>query len=342
MEAEYILSLDDLKAFCERNRNTLSQYGGVYGGCKKCKRYKECIYKSKCSYIDGITHMGLDDTRFPKMLGFLQNNVELLHAVPAKAFEKAYGLFSSYLPCQFDSHAIIENLDRISDVYTLLTDEESKLAFLNVLMYRLTLQTDYVLRAYSSVPQYFISEFRGLDSDEVYVDCGAYIGDSLDDYCRYNQAPKKAYLFEPDPANAEKLHLAVLRYPNTEAVILKKGVYKTTGILHLFDGAKECSRLSKEEQSGCIPIDVVSIDDSIMEHISFLKMDIEGSEKDAILGAANHIREAYPKLAICIYHLISDLWEIPLMIKQMFPDYDHFELHHHSTGFFDTVLYVYR
>ena len=338
MEAEYILSLDNLRAFCERNRITLSQYGG---DCKKCKRHKECCYKSKEFYVDRLKHMELDDTKYPKMIRMVQNHNDLLYVVPAKAYEKAWGLFSSYLPCQFDSSEIIENLDRISDVYTLLTDEESKLAFLNVLMYRLTLQTDYVLRAYSSVPQYFISEFRGLDSDEVYVDCGAYIGDSLDDYCRYNQAPKKAYLFEPDPANAEKLHLAVLRYPNTEAVILKKGVYKTTGILHLVDGAKVCSRLSQEEQKGCVPIDVVSIDDSIMEHISFLKMDIEGSEKDAILGAAEHIRDTYPRLAICIYHMTSDLWEIPLMIKQMFPNYKHFEIHHHSTGFAETVLYVY-
>ena len=99
--------------------------------------------------------------------------------------------------------------------------------------------------------------------------------------------------------------------------------------------------LSEYEEDGGVPLPVTSIDDAIKENISFIKMDIEGSEYKAIIGAQDHIRNDYPKLAICVYHSPEDLWEIPLMIHRMFPKYNKFELRHHSKDFRETVLYVY-
>jgi hypothetical protein len=73
----------------------------------------------------------------------------------------------------------------------------------------------------------------------------------------------------------------------------------------------------------------------------FIKMDIEGSEPEALKGSANTITARKPKLAICLYHRIEDFWEIPLYLHDLVPWYKLFVRHH--TSIFDlteTVLYA--
>ncbi|MFH1618985.1 MAG: FkbM family methyltransferase [bacterium] len=68
-------------------------------------------------------------------------------------------------------------------------------------------------------------------------------------------------------------------------------------------------------------------------------MDIEGAELDALKGAAETIKKNRPKLAICIYHKPSDLFEIPLFIKSLVPEY-RFYLRQHQPISCDLVLYA--
>ena len=68
-------------------------------------------------------------------------------------------------------------------------------------------------------------------------------------------------------------------------------------------------------------------------------MDIEGSEQDALLGAAGIIRRDRPRLAICIYHKPEDLYEIPFLIKELVPEYRLY-IRHHSDTYAETVLYA--
>jgi hypothetical protein len=72
---------------------------------------------------------------------------------------------------------------------------------------------------------------------------------------------------------------------------------------------------------------------------TFIKMDIEGSEIDALNGAAGIIRRDKPKLAVCVYHKPSDLWKIPLLVHNLQPKYQ-FYLRHYSNHLSDTVLYA--
>lgn len=68
-------------------------------------------------------------------------------------------------------------------------------------------------------------------------------------------------------------------------------------------------------------------------------MDIEGSEKEALIGATKIIREKKPKLAICAYHKVEDVYELPLIIQMLRADYK-FVLRQHYEGCFDMVLYA--
>ena len=78
----------------------------------------------------------------------------------------------------------------------------------------------------------------------------------------------------------------------------------------------------------------------ICDEITFVKMDIEGAEMDALQGMEKMIQRNKPKLAICIYHKFEDLWEIPNYIKSLVPEYS-FLIRHHNYDHTETVLYAY-
>lgn len=89
-----------------------------------------------------------------------------------------------------------------------------------------------------------------------------------------------------------------------------------------------------------VEIPVCALDDVCNDRdITFIKMDIEGSERQALLGSRKTIERCKPKLAISIYHKSEDIWELPDLILQMNRDYT-FYLRHYSLASEDTVLYA--
>lgn len=72
---------------------------------------------------------------------------------------------------------------------------------------------------------------------------------------------------------------------------------------------------------------------------TFIKMDIEGAELEALEGAKTTIVKNKPKLAICLYHKPDDLWKIPLYLKDLVPEYK-FYIRHHGKVRWETVLYA--
>ncbi|WP_442857226.1 FkbM family methyltransferase [Butyrivibrio sp. INlla18] len=84
---------------------------------------------------------------------------------------------------------------------------------------------------------------------------------------------------------------------------------------------------------GCLNVFLGEVD------ATFIKMDIEGAEKNAILGAAHIIKKNKPKLVICIYHSDGDMMNIQLVIHEMVPEYKLY-VRHHSNSYPETVLYV--
>lgn len=72
---------------------------------------------------------------------------------------------------------------------------------------------------------------------------------------------------------------------------------------------------------------------------TFIKMDIEGAEKEALIGAEQIIRCHKPKLAICVYHKPEDIYVLPELINSFREDY-RFYLRHYSNTIYETVLYA--
>lgn len=218
-----------------------------------------------------------------------------------------------------------------------LADEKSKKAL-----------NDYIFQRMSGVyrkecyewNQYFPDDIIHLQQEETFVDCGAYLGESTVDFINCLQIQgihtyKKIISIEAEKQNFMKLKDHLKSYSNVETVYA--GVWSETGILLIRSGYGDNSSISDE---GTEPVEVKSVDDIVKEErVTYIKMDIEGSELKALYGAEKTIRKYKPRLAVCIYHKPEDLVEIPWYIHSLRDDYQ-FYIRNHSPYGIETVLYA--
>lgn len=165
---------------------------------------------------------------------------------------------------------------------------------------------------------YFDLDIVKCDENEVFVDLGAYIGDTVKDYIASYNTYKKIYCYEIVPETFETLKGNLAQYPNIE--FRQKGAAEKEGTMHISENEINLS-MHKLTDEGTLEVPVVTIDADITEPVTFIKMDIEGGEQNAILGCARHIRESHPKLAISAYHNNEDIWKCARMIDEIDPGY---------------------
>lgn len=193
-------------------------------------------------------------------------------------------------------------------------------------------------KCYVSKP-YFNSLTSGLHVDTL-VDCGAYDGDSIHDFISLFDDYTDIIAFEPDSANATKLAMRIKNEGISNVTILKKGVGSQYGILRFRANGTSNSSL---DDSGDIEIEITTLD-TIAPQLNgtvFIKMDIEGSELEALRGAETLIKNRHPILAVCVYHKEEDLIEIPQYINSIVGDgvYDYY-LRFHGLDLAELVFYA--
>lgn len=229
----------------------------------------------------------------------------------------------------------LEEADLLEDIKAqmneLLFDDESKNVFNNLVKFYLTGDEKYFDLIPYSNEKYF-SKLYGIGNEEVFVDCGAYTGDTIDDFIRYT-GQGTIYAFEPDP---DLYHMLVMKYNNDNIHIINAAVSNKKGKL-LFGCDGEGGAVNPK---GDICVDSVRLDESISETISLLKMDNEGAEMSALEGAEQLIYRSYPKLAICVYHKWNDIYKIPFYIHEKYPEYKIALRHHSKNTLYEFVMYA--
>lgn len=211
-----------------------------------------------------------------------------------------------------------QEVEKYRWLYEHLGDNRSKKVLNGIIQYWLTFNTSILHSLCETIfSDYYDPDILECDENDVMVDLGAYTGDSVSDYIHTYGTYKKIYAYEITPSTYQTLLQNVSKYSNVTA--LQKGVSSQAGTMYVDDVLHGAG--NKLLDSGNTPVEVVTLDEDIQEPISVIKMDIEGAEKDALLGASGHIQQDKPKLVISSYHLPEDIFEVPFLIHSMRDDY---------------------
>lgn len=201
-------------------------------------------------------------------------------------------------------------------VYSLLCDDESRLVFKNILYYRLTGRVDYLKSCESNTDS--IYGLLSPKDGDIYMDLGAYNGDTVLGFASHCSNYGEIYAVEPDVKTFRKLQ------KNTENMrdvkLLNAAIHDKSMMLPFSMQGGRNSSFSADERA--ILTRTVSVDDILQgKPVHCIKMDVEGSECAAIDGAYRTILQHKPKLAISCYHRIDDIVTIPDKIAQIRGDY---------------------
>lgn len=216
-----------------------------------------------------------------------------------------------------------EHLKDFIWLYSRLCDWRSKLVLFNMLCNWITLDLSYLRNMKeANFIDYFDLDLIQCNDNEVFVDLGAWIGDSTLNYINTYGKYKRIYCYEIDESNMDKTKKNLAEFPNIEYRLKGAGSKNSTMFIRSYKD-QSCNKIVSTNTGKAI--EIVSIDDDISEKISLIKMDIEGAEQEALLGCKRHIQEESPKLLISVYHNNEDIWKIPRMIDEINPNY-HFYL----------------
>ncbi|KAA6463096.1 FkbM family methyltransferase [Acidobacteria bacterium AB60] len=236
-------------------------------------------------------------------------------------------------------HQLHLQADRVQAAFNLMADDQSRREYIAQVRFRLLGDFDNLPDPVSG-PIYFRDDLFKAEKDEVYVDCGGFDGDSLSLFLAWTgNSFRSAVVFEPDPANFEKLERRVSSLPaslSKQITLYRAATGKINEKVMMEVGSGPSSQIGK----GDLEVESLALDNLLEGHpVTFIKMDIEGSEMATLEGAEKVIRENAPILAISAYHRQSDLWNIPLLIHSFNPDYS-FYLRPHMIEGWDLVCYA--
>jgi FkbM family methyltransferase len=270
-------------------------------------------------------------------------------------FEQAVRVLSSpRLDYRLADHRpfIIGNIEKYLELEERLDDSLSKETLRRVTLFHLTTCREFyrhVERPYPTL--YFRSGIFELSPHERFVDCGASIGESISNLLTItNFRFECAWLIEPDKHNVATLNALLKRFDRVPGNISPK-IKLIPAAVGAAPGSVPFSHMGGHggyvlDAAGGVdggqeePVQVVRLDDVIDAAPTFIKMDIEGSELDALRGAAGTIKQYRPRLAVSAYHRGSDLISLTEYVLSLRPDYK-VGLRHHTPLRWDTCLYFF-
>lgn len=311
------------------------------------EKWGKLFYGIKCISPEEL--FKLNKTKNILVVTFIGNPIEL-----NKILKKQNIIFVNASDCIFE---MICNMNRsaawfkknnILQVLDWLEDEESQKIYTNVLCNRIApLLSKYDYDELYSEGEYFSTDIFKAGNNEYFVDGGAFDGDTIERLLKCTDGQfGHIYAFEMDKGNYKNLEENVnklinnYQLPSNKISLYNSGIWDCNQQMPY--GKENCG----SNESFCLfkrdNIDyanMIRLDD-ILEKVSLIKMDIEGAEYNALIGAEKVIIKNRPKLAICIYHRLQDFWEIPSYIKSLVPQYKLYVRHHQNGTMGGTVLYA--
>lgn len=185
--------------------------------------------------------------------------------------------------------------------------------------------------------QYF--DYLNAEENEVFVDGGVYDGATSGDFVKWTNGKYEAiYGFEANPYCIKKCRRFYIDNSIHDVELIEKGMWDKKTRMGFVGDYSKTSRISN---NGNEVIDLDTIDNVLNgRRATFIKMDIEGAEYLALLGAKETIKKYRPRMALSVYHKPQDIIEIPALLLEYVEDYK-FALRQYSSAADETILYVY-
>ncbi|MBP3857027.1 MAG: FkbM family methyltransferase [Ruminiclostridium sp.] len=243
----------------------------------------------------------------------------------------------------FDSDYISDHEFELMQLKSLLADDPSRNCLDLIMKYRITGDIGILRSCETSKQEAF--ELLNIGTDETYVDLGAYNGDTVEEFLKYTGKKfKKIYALEPDRRSFSKLRRRL--YYISAALLTAKNAaaWNTDTTLTFYNKAGRSSSLSAgnsgQTRGRGIETEAITVDTLLDgKPATLIKYDVEGSEREALLGSEQTIRKYKPRLIVSLYHRTGDLVELPLLINEINPEYRFYLRHHPYVPAWDTNLY---
>lgn len=233
----------------------------------------------------------------------------------------------------FDIDFFRANKQTLMETEALFADTESVRIYRNIIAYKLTGDISFLKSCESSRDDCY-RDILHTEKFTSYADLGAYNGDSIRELLNYAHNLKKVYAMEPDPRNYRKLneYYAALTDPTFELIPCECGAWSHNDTLCFDKSGNRNSGLLENASDFCACINsrakkltsvrVCSLDSLLDgDTVDYIKYDVEGSEREALLGSQKAIQAHRPALLVSLYHRSEDLMTLPRLVKDIQPSY---------------------
>jgi len=235
-------------------------------------------------------------------------------------------------------HLIRDNEQSIRLCYSLFADDASRTEFVEQLRFRYWLDSERVPSARLTKQTYFLVPSR---KDEVFADCGALDGDSIRAFIEHSGGHFDHVIgIEPDPDSNKLLSHYLANLPEPQRSQSTAFPYAVGNRNARVQFNVTSSAASKMTTGGSAEVECRKLDDVPWPKTpTYIKMDIEGAEPEALAGASQLLASHHPVLAVCVYHRSQHLWEIPSQIRGISDGYDIF-LRRYAEDCWELVCYA--
>lgn len=256
------------------------------------------------------------------------------------AFSLEFAKFASRFIGFERPESILGQRDDIARAFAALSDDESREEFAAQIAWRCTLDYSLLPSPRDPVDTYFDPGVFRLRNDETLVDCGAFDGDTLRAFSALSGGQfGHIDACEPDPLNREKLQRYIESLPaeaREKIAVLPYALGSKDETVFFNSGHGVGSAIDEGAQ---LAVQSRRLDGVVTRRPTLIKMDIEGAEPDALIGAELLLKSARPVLAISAYHYPEHLWSLPLIIKSIVPEYSLF-LRRYAQECWELVYYA--
>ena len=317
--------------------------------------------------VTTLSRLEAEGASFAVVIAFGSHLPELIRRV--KDIASRHRVFIPDVPVAgdqlFDASFYQAHQKELQQVRGLWADDISRDVFDSVLWYKLSGSPKHLFDCVSPKEEALALLYPKAPAEpQSYVDLGAYRGDTVHEFLSLmtsfpdsQVSPDAPYVtaLEPDPKTFRKLKVAFGSHPHTrllngaagessgeEPMVFGRGRGSHVGSSQIPDSqGSHIGQTPDPSAPGVKVVPVYSLDDLDWPlPPSYIKIDVEGAEKEALLGVRRLIQNCHPRLNLALYHRSEDLFVLPLLIHEMAPELKLYLRRHDCFPCWDLNLYA--